>query len=890
MALGINPYEENQMLLSAQAITKARAKEKPVVTADSQYADEGSIYRKEDLDAFYSSNLGYLVASGVKAAENIFKTGALATGQFEAIEEMESIKVNPENVNGAVRIIGDIGQTMLPFFIPGIGLEVGAATMAGTTGIESVEAGMDAGTAGMRTAFAGGSAVAMAAINPLSGKALGALMEGKTLSSVLEVGKSAVYNVGIGTAQRAIDYQIVKTKYPEFAEKMEVLGSTTVGTDIAMWGLFAGLGYKGIRTEMKKAGYSITDANKAIRAAEEVAGADTAVNDAIYTRRANKSYEDDGPLLSQEEYAVKRAAIDEAIARIEKADPLPEEVPEAIKADTPPVEYFDKAPVSEAEVTKFVTDFGIDNSRVVMHNSDNMPDYAVEAAMREGGDINTAEAWMGSDGILHINLDAFSDMNRLKDVVGFHEITHAGQDANIIKKAHAALFEAKGEKTDFLRGEMDRIAKQRGYDMTTEEGTNRAVKEATADAMMDAVYRGHVADIMNESYFSKLISAVKNMLRDMGVKIEYTDEDAARLIGTMWYRGKKELESKAPVDWKTTLQGLEQETYTRVGNKDGAYYTESAFQAYLKEFYPSVHGGQYDKKDVIATLKNLAKGSNRKLTDKQKEIKANFERDLDIASKERVQVDEDLPFSIAPKTDTPEFKRWFGDSKVVDEQGKPLVVYHGTRGDFNVFRKRIFDGPMFFSTDASFAGDYAGDIVSKAHIEALREGRPSVMPVYISIKNLFDFRNATTVDRVVQMLPDNEYPQSIKAKMAEEIKQGAWNRIESLDMQEAMQKAGYDGFTVLESDNQDNMILNYGVFEPTQIKSATGNRGTFDPTDPRIDFSMKPAKDMEGTVKVEELTADGEIEKVVRPAKEVVKEYQETLSKLSGLLDCLRGA
>ena len=28
-------------------------------------------------------------------------------------------------------------------------------------------------------------------------------------------------------------------------------------------------------------------------------------------------------------------------------------------------------------------------------------------------------------------------------------------------------------------------------------------------------------------------------------------------------------------------------------------------------------------------------------------------------------------------TDTPEFKKWFGDSKVVDDNGKPLVVYHG---------------------------------------------------------------------------------------------------------------------------------------------------------------------------------------------------------------------
>ncbi|MCL2282499.1 MAG: hypothetical protein FWC26_04195, partial [Fibromonadales bacterium] len=39
-------------------------------------------------------------------------------------------------------------------------------------------------------------------------------------------------------------------------------------------------------------------------------------------------------------------------------------------------------------------------------------------------------------------------------------------------------------------------------------------------------------------------------------------------------------------------------------------------------------------------------------------------------------------------TDSPFFKRWFGDSKVVDEQGKPLVVYHGTNAEFTEFKNK----------------------------------------------------------------------------------------------------------------------------------------------------------------------------------------------------------
>ena len=34
---------------------------------------------------------------------------------------------------------------------------------------------------------------------------------------------------------------------------------------------------------------------------------------------------------------------------------------------------------------------------------------------------------------------------------------------------------------------------------------------------------------------------------------------------------------------------------------------------------------------------------------------------------------------------SPEFKKWFGNSKVVDENGKPLVVYHGSTKEFEVF-------------------------------------------------------------------------------------------------------------------------------------------------------------------------------------------------------------
>ena len=60
------------------------------------------------------------------------------------------------------------------------------------------------------------------------------------------------------------------------------------------------------------------------------------------------------------------------------------------------------------------------------------------------------------------------------------------------------------------------------------------------------------------------------------------------------------------------------------------------------------------------------------------------------------------------QTEILQFKRWFGDSKVVDKDGKPLVVYHGT--DWNMMNepagKAVFDqgkiGQNFFQSLGGF--------------------------------------------------------------------------------------------------------------------------------------------------------------------------------------------
>lgn len=156
---------------------------------------------------------------------------------------------------------------------------------------------------------------------------------------------------------------------------------------------------------------------------------------------------------------------------------------------------------------------------------------------------------------------------------------------------------------------------------------------------------------------------------------------------------------------------------------------------------------------------------------------------------------------------SPEFKRWFGDSKVVDKDGKPLVVYHGTESDFDVFDEDKIRRPGYgfgfhFAESSGLAGAY-----SKQGYGANK----NVMPVYLSIKNPFTgdyYQFAAEIG--------TNWPPEIAAEL---------------------KKRGYDGIRYNHgewSESKGQSPYAWVAFSPSQIKSATGNRGTFNPASPRI--------------------------------------------------------
>lgn len=155
------------------------------------------------------------------------------------------------------------------------------------------------------------------------------------------------------------------------------------------------------------------------------------------------------------------------------------------------------------------------------------------------------------------------------------------------------------------------------------------------------------------------------------------------------------------------------------------------------------------------------------------------------------------------QTQTPPFKKWFGDS-VVTENGKaggaPLVVYHGSlEGGIKSFKPGV-DGAGWFAVDPDVAG-----IFSQMYDES------TIYPAYLAISNPLDARTDEG-RKILHKLVDFDNDVTIADQLTPH---------------------GYDGMISEEEPGKTT----YLAFRPNQIKSAIGNNGQFDPSNSDIRFS-----------------------------------------------------
>jgi hypothetical protein len=179
--------------------------------------------------------------------------------------------------------------------------------------------------------------------------------------------------------------------------------------------------------------------------------------------------------------------------------------------------------------------------------------------------------------------------------------------------------------------------------------------------------------------------------------------------------------------------------------------------------------------------------------------------------------------------DTPQFKNWFGDSKIVNADGTPKVMYHGTTQDITAFKPRQANA-IFVTDDPKFAESFSQDTKTG------KSKGGNIMPVYVSAQNPFDYENPNHVAKVQKaFVPTGDKFFDVSV---ERLAEGDWGDIESERVQQAIRKAGFDGFY-----EKEGGVKNLAVYNPEQIKSATGNSGMYDKYNPDIRYNLRDTTD-----------------------------------------------
>jgi hypothetical protein len=266
-----------------------------------------------------------------------------------------------------------------------------------------------------------------------------------------------------------------------------------------------------------------------------------------------------------------------------------------------------------------------------------------------------------------------------------------------------------------------------------------------------------------------------------------------------------------------------------------------------------------------------------------------------------------------PQTETPAFKRWFGDSKVVDENGKPRVCFHGSGTHFEEFKTGDNPDP-YANLDEMLGSHFAEDpTLSDSFLKERGEWGEDryktgavLYPVYLSIQKprvapqrimpsgeLEHDAYAINRDILDTVMPHEkelfvkwiaksrgvtpEQGREIFDRLSrgESIGKDEYNKVVGHDMTSSYRipgqpgvasylsnydssllgmsredkqyvvseykrrlgEMGYDGIVYTDTapmEKGEKSQKAWIAFNPGQIKSATGNRGTFDPGDPNI--------------------------------------------------------
>lgn len=262
----------------------------------------------------------------------------------------------------------------------------------------------------------------------------------------------------------------------------------------------------------------------------------------------------------------------------------------------------------------------------------------------------------------------------------------------------------------------------------------------------------------------------------------------------------------------------------------------NSVRPHLTAYYQMINRGEYSNRELPVETLSQAKARQEEYFKEMQDILANAKRDSEGNLLAPNGKKSNLTERQYAQVRTKAFKDWFGDwennpneaSKVVDENGEPLVVYHGSAKQFNAFKLGKI-GSMsgdksgfYFTNKRKIAKDYysketgsaLGNLKLLFHIG--NEYKSSVYDVFLNSKNPYIIK-----------VSDKEY--ITREQIIKEAKEQGYDSVLFNNV--------IDGPTV----RQDVRI----VFNPNQIKSATDNVGIFSRTNDDIRYREVPNSSFE---------------------------------------------
>lgn len=263
----------------------------------------------------------------------------------------------------------------------------------------------------------------------------------------------------------------------------------------------------------------------------------------------------------------------------------------------------------------------------------------------------------------------------------------------------------------------------------------------------------------------------------------------------------------------------------------------NSVRPHLIAYYQMINRGEYSNKELPVETLSQARARQEEYSKELQYILANAKRDSEGHLLAPNGKKSNLTERQYAQVRTKAFKDWFGDwennpseaSKVVDENGEPLVVYHNTPFEFN----GVFDMDHK-SRIMPWTSEPFGHVGTQ---ETANKIKGTQFALFLNIRNPLE--TPDFVHETVSSMLSELYKQGIISR----DKYSSLRGISNSELRDLMLSLGYDGTKY--ENKAEKGGTSYSFIAPNQIKSATDNVGTFSRTNDDIRYREVPNSSFE---------------------------------------------